>query len=179
MWKHMPEGFEITHQKDYCEVFSWGNMNTFKTEPARQYTVTVVGVSPCSALQLGFCDKKFQIPVSGLRCDHFNCRMMYFGVGDAGFSVSYDPIRIRGYGSSSGSIKSTVPVKKGDTLTVTMKKGDIEIMRDEELLACINHQLKNPCPCVSVFGGMKVKLYHTKTLKNLVNKLLPVPYKPA
>lgn len=169
----MPEGFEITHQTDYCEVSSWGNMNTFKTEPARQYTVTVVGVSPCSALQLGFCEERFQIPVSGLRCDLFNCRMMYFGVGDAGYSVSYDPIRMKGYGSSKGSIRSTVPVERGDTLTVTIKGKGIKIMRGEELLACINHQLEKPCPCVSVFGQITVKLHHTKTLKNLVNKLLP------
>ena len=177
MWKHMPEGFEITHQTDYCQVSSWGNMNTFKTEPARQYTVTVVGVSPCSALQLGFCEERFQIPVSGLRCDLFNCRMMYFGVGDAGYSVSYDPIRMKGYGSSKGSIKNTVPVKKGDTLTVTIKDKGIKIMRGQELLACINHQLEKPCPCVSVFGEITVKLHHKKRLKDLVKELLPS--KPA
>jgi hypothetical protein len=173
----MPEGFEITHQTDYCQVSSWGNMNTFKTEPARQYTVTVVGVSPCSALQLGFCEERFQIPVSGLRCDLFNCRMMYFGVGDAGYSVSYDPIRMKGYGSSKGSIRSTVPVNKGDTLTVTIKDNGIKIMRGQELLACINHQLEKPCPCVSVFGEITVKLHHKKRLKDLVKELLPS--KPA
>ena len=169
----MPEGFKLTHREDYCDVFSWGNMNTFKTKPAKEYTVTIDYVSPCSALQLGFCNKEFEIVVSGLHCDLFNCRMMYFGVGDGANSVSYDPIRIRGYGSTKGSIKSTIPVKNGDTLTVTIKDNDIEIMRGDELLACINHQLKNPCPCVSVFGKMQVKLYHTETLKDLKKELLP------
>lgn len=164
MWKAVPEGYTMNHGAEYCEVNSFGRMNTFKAPPSTSYTVTIRQIGLGSALQLGFCDESFVIPASRMVQTQKGCSLVYFGCGDdtQKKSVAHDPVRKLNWvgGQSTGA---GWQVDANDVLTIKNEKGKTSIYKDGNHVTTIQHALFNKaCPCVSIQGNVTVRLSHTK-----------------
>lgn len=162
MWKAVPEGYTMNHGLDYCEVNSYGRMNTFKAEPNASYSVEIRQIGKGAALQLGFCDESFVIPPSRMVQTQKGCSLVYFGCGDDAQkkSVAHDPVRklnwVGGQPTGAGW-----QVNANDILQIKNEKDRTSIYKDGNHVTTIQHALfNNACPCVSIEGDITVRLSH-------------------